>query len=156
MSSWGAKQDGRDIEFVLGNSATVKSSGRSSDDVSKLAPFTYTGPESRKIDDFFHQPSTELWVLDFNQVQPITLGDEGVAKAVFAVQLNDPYFPRPLRESAIERGVWKAFVLSYLHASLAVLQRQERVGDNVLALPRKFILGLINLERGKKLTLSPD
>jgi hypothetical protein len=146
--SWGAKQDGRDIEFALGSSPREARTPVTAEEVKKLAPFSYTGPKSRNLDGFFHQ-STQLWVLDFNQVQPITLDDEGVALAVEAVRLNDPYFSKPLRESAIERAVWKTFVLSYLHVSQFVLKRGTGVEEDVLALPHKFILGVIDLERTK-------
>ncbi|KAK0652369.1 zinc finger protein-domain-containing protein [Cercophora newfieldiana] len=130
---WGARQDGRDIEFVLGGARISRPSTVLQEEGS--------GAESRG--------PPELWVLDFNQVRPITLDDKGVAQAVDALRINDPYYPKPLRESAAERDVWEAFVTAYLHASQAILRGQ---GDGIQALPRMFIHGIIELERAKKAT----
>ncbi|PHH92287.1 hypothetical protein CDD83_8101 [Cordyceps sp. RAO-2017] len=64
--------------------------------LASLAPH-YTGPESRLVGDFYTR-TTELWVLDFNQVKPISLDEAGVAQAVNAAKVNDPYMPRPHKE----------------------------------------------------------
>lgn len=121
-------KDGRDIEFVLG------------------------GPRTE------NRAPAELWVLDFNQVQSITPDDDGVALAVEAMRLNDPYYGKPLRDSATEQGVWEAFALAYLHASHYVVSwklkhedqwENEEIRMKILALPRKFIRGVVGLEEFK-------
>jgi hypothetical protein len=146
---WGAKTDARDVEFVLGSS-TKKTIATKPIPAKDLKPFTYTGPPTDQIEDFFYRV-TELFVLDFNQVRRITLDDEGVAMAVEAWRLNDPYYPKPLRRTPAERHVWKAFVISYLAASQEVMSLQGYQGM-VLVLPRKFILGITEVERGKILS----
>lgn len=146
---WGAKTDARDVEFVLGSS-TKKTIAAKPISTKDLKPFTYTGPSTDQIEDFFCR-MTELFVLDFNQVRTITMDDEGVAMAVEAWRLNDPYYPKPLRQTAAERHVWKAFVISYLAASQAVMSLQGCQGI-ALALPRKFILGITEVEREKILS----
>lgn len=49
-----------------------------------------------------------------NQVRDVILDDAGVALAVEAVKLNDPYYPKPLKESEEERHAWKTFMVSYI------------------------------------------
>ncbi|KAJ9160858.1 Pre-mRNA splicing factor ATP-dependent RNA helicase PRP43 [Coniochaeta hoffmannii] len=145
LMHWAAKTDGRDVEFVLGSSAKKTPVGLPVDEIMALQEPTYTGPPSCVNEDFFTR-TTEMWLLDFNQVQTITLDDAGVAMAVEAVKLNDPYVPKPLRKSTVERRIWKAFVISYLHASDIVLE-EEGTGRELLELPRKFIAGITELER---------
>lgn len=87
--------------------------------------------------------------------EDITLDDAGVALAVEAVKLNDPYFPKPLKESEAERNVWKAFTVSYFENATAVLETALKDNKSldtgnekeILALPRKFNLGITELER---------
>ncbi|KAK0631358.1 hypothetical protein B0T14DRAFT_532158 [Immersiella caudata] len=146
---WGAKTDARDVEFVLGSS-TEKTVAAKPISVKDLKPCTYTGPPTDEIEDFFYRV-TELFVLDFNQVRTITMDDEGVAMAVEAWRINDPYYPKPLRQTAAERNVWEAFVISYLAASQEVMGL-ERCQGKILALPRKFISGITEVERAKILS----
>ena len=65
------------------------------------------------------------------QVRDITLDDAGVALAVEAVKLNDPYYPKPLKNSEEERHAWKAFVISYIENATTILQ-QARQKDNTI------------------------
>ncbi|KAK3365508.1 zinc finger protein-domain-containing protein [Lasiosphaeria ovina] len=143
---WAAKTDARDVEFVLGSS-TKKTPAVPSDVLDTMKPLTYTGPPSDRNEDFFRR-ITELWILDFNQVRRITMDDEGVNLAVEAWRLNDPYYPKPLRETSAERHLWNAFVISYLTASQGILE-DENAGKEVMELPRKFILGITEVERAK-------
>jgi hypothetical protein len=50
-------------------------------------------------------------VLDFDQVQPITMDRAGVTQAVEAARLNDPYLPKPLQATVDEKETWNAFVM---------------------------------------------
>ncbi|KAH8912393.1 hypothetical protein BR93DRAFT_963572 [Coniochaeta sp. PMI_546] len=142
---WAAKTDGRDVEFVLGSSTEKTPVGLTVDEIMALKEPTYTGPPSGVHEDLFTR-TTEMWLLDFNQVRTITLDDAGVALAVEAVKLNDPYFPKPLQESAIEKRLWNVFVTKYLDASDIVLE-EDCAGRDLRDLPRKFIAGMIELER---------
>ncbi|RDA86613.1 hypothetical protein CP532_6008 [Ophiocordyceps camponoti-leonardi (nom. inval.)] len=100
---WAARTDGRDVEFVLGSSVkkTIAPQPLPSEDGHKQ-PCHYVGPPTFALEDF-QTRTTELWILDFNQVQRISLDDAGVAQAVNAVKINDPYFPRPHGKSVVER-----------------------------------------------------
>jgi hypothetical protein len=140
LMHWAAKTDGRDVEFVLGSSSAKMHVALPVGEIMALEEQTYTGPPSWVNGDFFGR-TTEMWLLDFNQVQTITLDDAGVAMAVEAVKLNDPYIPMPLRESAVEKKIWEAFVDSYLKMSDTVLEEEGA------RLPRKFIAGITELER---------
>ncbi|KAJ4354830.1 hypothetical protein N0V85_009589, partial [Neurospora sp. IMI 360204] len=156
---WGARTDARDVEFMLGSSSTEKVPQELEDDLDNIKPdaaepqYVACGPATyRGLDGFFYR-QTDMWVLDFNQVRDITLDDAGVALAVEAVKLNDPYYPKPLKESEVERKAWKAFVVSYLENSQAILVRAMEddkalgLGEEILGLPRKFVLGIVELER---------
>lgn len=92
--------------------------------------------------------TTNLWLLDFNQVQSITMDEAGVAKAIEAVRINDPYLPRPRGTSRIEKQAWNAFAVNYISAADAILG--EGNDQQLLALPRMFIRGLIELQERKK------
>ncbi|KAK1252201.1 hypothetical protein MKX08_003388 [Trichoderma sp. CBMAI-0020] len=144
---WAAKTDARDVEFVLASSSDKISERFIGLEVRSLEEPVYTGPPSNIHDDFFTR-TTDLWVLDFNQVQPITMDEAGVAKAVDAYKFNEPYFPRPLRESRIEKVVWNEFVEQYLGAAHMIIR--EEADTKLLPLPGKFISGLIALERHKQ------
>ncbi|KAM0257744.1 hypothetical protein ACHAQJ_004195 [Trichoderma viride] len=145
---WAAKTDARDVEFVLGSSSKKPVAELSGKDIRNLSGPLYTGPASYVHEDFFIR-TTDLWLLDFNQVQPITMDEAGVAKAVEAVKLNDPYFPKPLQGSKIEKLLWNTFVHQYLTAAHMIL-REEADYEATSLLPSKFISGLIDLERKKQ------
>ncbi|KAH6635154.1 hypothetical protein B0J18DRAFT_39470 [Chaetomium sp. MPI-SDFR-AT-0129] len=126
---WAAKTDARDVEFVLGSSTNKDNTG-------------VEEPEG------YFDHITELFVLDFNQVRAITMDDDGVALAVEAWRLNDPYYPRPLGNTGVERFTWRTFVVASLAASREILGQQEQ-GNTLLNLPRKFILGITAVERAR-------
>ncbi|PTB68370.1 hypothetical protein BBK36DRAFT_1167615 [Trichoderma citrinoviride] len=143
---WAAWTDARDVEFVLGSSAEETSARRSTKEVARLQNPVYTGPASHNKDDFFRQRTTEMWLLDFNQVQSITMDEGGVAKAVEAARVSDPYLPRPLGETPVEKQVWNAFEKTYLTAADAIVKGSPyRVH-----LPGLFIRGLVEAEEQRK------
>ena len=136
---WAAKTDARDVEFVLGSATT--SLAKTPEQILQLKPNSSTGPESRRDEDFFHR-TTELWVLDFNQVRKISMDEAGVGLALEAIKLNDPYFPKPLQSSTMEKRLWNSFTTSYIETSDSILGKVSPY----VGLPRLFIRGLINLE----------
>ncbi|UKZ52201.1 hypothetical protein TrVGV298_005976 [Trichoderma virens] len=144
---WAAKTDARDIEFVLGSSSNKVSAHMSAQDIANLPRPAYTGPPSYINEDFFSR-ITDLWVLDFNQVQPITMDEAGVAKAIEAARINDPYLPKPLGASQIEKHAWNTFAANYITAADIILG--EANDQRLLMLPRMFIRGLIELQERKK------
>ncbi|KAL7951791.1 zinc finger domain-containing protein [Trichoderma barbatum] len=91
---------------------------------------------------------TELWVLDFNQVQVITMDEDGVKTAIEAAWINDPYFPRPLGASRTEKLAWNAFVRNYIVNADRILGQDN--GQNLFMLPRMFIRGLIEAQKKRR------
>ena len=148
LMHWAAMTDARDVEFVLGSSSKKKVA--SLEELRMLKPGSYTGPPSRKVDDkdFFHR-TTELWVLDFNQVRNITLDKAGVDLAVEAVKINDPYLPKPLQKGLLEKRLWNAFVTTYLCTSEDIIKQEEH-GTETLELPSMFISSLIEMEKKRR------
>jgi hypothetical protein len=109
---WDAKVDARDVEFVLGSPPQVKEMHR----------YTQTyNTESREI---------YFWMLDFNQVQSITMDGAGLQKAVEAFKMNDPYYPRPGRGLD---SLWKRFKEDYL------VQSKEILGKGQWGLATRFL-----------------
>ncbi|RYP23168.1 hypothetical protein DL765_001253 [Monosporascus sp. GIB2] len=141
---WAARTDARDVEFALG-SLTEKSI-TDYDEVLKMKPRTFTGPESRRNEDFFHR-KIELWLLDFNQVRTITLDKAGVAQVVEAMTINDPYFPKPLQDNPVARRVWNRFAASYLEVAAVVLKEQD---PTVQELPRTVLQRLVEVQQKKQ------
>ncbi|OPB36398.1 hypothetical protein A0O28_0054770 [Trichoderma guizhouense] len=121
LMHWAAETDARDVEFVLGSDPARPS---------------------------LTMRNTELWVLDFNQVQRITMDEAGVAKAVDAAKVNDPYLPKPLGDSQIEKQAWNAFTGNYIRAADIILENKGQ--KLLLRLPRMFIRGLIEVQELKK------
>ncbi|KAL7959372.1 zinc finger domain-containing protein [Trichoderma compactum] len=144
---WAAKTDARDIEFVLGSSSSKPSAQLSAQAIAKLPGPVYTGPLSYVDQDFFSR-ITNLWVLDFNQVQSIAMDEAGVAKAIEAAKINDPYLPKPLGASQIEKQAWNTFASNYISAADTILGDEE--DQKLMILPRLFIRGLIELQERKK------
>lgn len=144
---WAAKTDARDVEFVLGSSSNRIADGLNGWEMGSPEQPTCTGPSSYVHEDFFTR-TTDLWLLDFNQVRPITMDEDGVARAVEAIKLNDPYFPRPLQKSRIEKILWNEFVEQYCGAAYKILR--EEADNQMLRLPGMFISGLIDLERSRQ------
>lgn len=142
---WAAKVDARGVELVLGGSD--ESFFRF--DASEVFAMPINGirerlrPGSKKAEDF-RRGRNRVWLLDFNQVQPITMDDEGVAQAVTAFNTNDPYFPRPLQEGRAADSMWTAFSLAYLETSEEILQ------GGALEFAEKFIRGVIEMEKKEK------
>ncbi|KAM0519971.1 hypothetical protein ACHAPE_003243 [Trichoderma viride] len=145
---WAAKTDVRDIEFVLGSSSLKAQVKMSAEHYLNLPGPVYTGPPSRVPEDFFVR-TTDLWLLDFNQVRQISMDEAGVAMAVEAIKLNDPYIPKPLQESEIEKQAWNEFVKQYLVSAHDIL-REEPNYTELSELPAMFINGVVELERKKQ------
>ncbi|KAL7619918.1 hypothetical protein AAE478_010465 [Parahypoxylon ruwenzoriense] len=144
---WAARTDARDVEFALRSSMQkVPISPKSHSEILKMQPGSFTGPSSRLNEDFF-QRTTELWLLDFNQVRLVTLDQRGVNQMVEAFKVNDPYFPKPLQEDQFARRLWNRFVESYLRMADYILVKHDR---QVRELPRMFLRGIIELQRTKE------
>lgn len=145
---WAAKTDARDIEFVLGSSPLKAVAEMSAEHYLNLPGPVYTGPLSRIHEDFFVR-TTDFWLLDFNQVRQISMDEAGVAMAVEAIKLNDPYIPKPLQKPKVQKQIWDEFVEQYLVAAHEIL-REEPNYTEVSGLPAMFISGVIDLEKKKQ------
>ena len=95
---WKVQIDAADVEFVLG--------GR---------PSLAHGP----IPSTAYDKVTHVWLLDFNQCQPMQMDQAGVDQAVKRFFDNDPYYPRPGQEDANEKDadLWQFFAHTYLAIS---------------------------------------
>ena len=116
---WEAKIDAADVEFVLGGAPclTHKPLPRF-EQLQHLAANTST--DTTVPDPGAGAPVTHMWLLDFNQCQPIPMNEIGVDQAVKRFLDNDPYYPRPSTESADE-GLWLHFQQRYVAASRQIL-----------------------------------
>ena len=86
---WNAKIDAADVEFVLGGPPSLTHVPLPSSEqtlTSKNLPSFISGSGSE---------GTHIWLLDFNQCQPIQMNEQGVDQAVKRFFDNDPYYPRP-------------------------------------------------------------
>lgn len=137
---WKAKTDAKGVEFVLGASASVFTL---LNETHRLDLTTL----SRADREVLLQPIINLCVLDFDQVQRITLDKEGVAKAVSAAETNTLYIPRPLQSSNVEKRAWTLFAIKYLCYSRMALNDMSMV-----YLPTLFLEGLIETERKRQKT----
>ncbi|PFH63400.1 hypothetical protein XA68_12364 [Ophiocordyceps unilateralis] len=143
---WAAGTNARDVEFVLGSSAKK---------LCKCVPVPearrntrhYVGPASCAHREFFTR-TTEFWDFDFNQVKRISFDEDGVAEAVNAAKINDPYIPRLYGNSAVEKRTWNTFAKSYVEMSNRVRRESAFCDDEaVLQLPGKFLKGLQDVYR---------
>ncbi|KAJ5397009.1 zinc finger protein-domain-containing protein [Penicillium cosmopolitanum] len=151
---WSANVDAYDIEFVLGSEGDRKygqdvlaSLTMSSDDVAAMAP--HTDIESLLTVNFMRR-TTRLWVLDFNlcngwdEAAAIDNPDALVAHLVESFFENDPYYPLPLTDDALEQKLWDVFRSSYIEKASQVLDRKD---GRLAGLPRNFINGCIRREK---------
>lgn len=91
---WTSEIDGRDIEFVL-------------------APPSKNTPTFEMNSPIFGEHS--MWVLDFDCCRRMEMNSEGVTQAAAAFWRNDPYYPRPEKDSSL----WSVFRERYLQVSEA-------------------------------------
>lgn len=138
---WEARADARDVEFVLGSSATVLDKKQEKDLQCNVNMKVTNHPTEN-----FVLRETRLFILDFNQVRRISMNESGVACAVEAFYLNDPYYPRPCESSSIQQELWNSFVRSYLSTADMILRDQ----DAYRVLPRNFISSVIEFTLEKR------
>ena len=142
---WAARTDAKGVEFVLGGKVSLLT--RNADEILQMDVDTATGAESGRFEDMFWE-TTQFWVLDFNEVQSITMDIHGVVQAVEAAATNDTYIPRPRQSTPEEKRLWNAFVQAYLGFSDGIITASG-LGDKARGLPSLFIEGLIRLEEQK-------
>ncbi|KAI9733648.1 MAG: hypothetical protein M1834_003250 [Cirrosporium novae-zelandiae] len=138
---WTVHSDANDIEFVLGSFPAPSGLCRwiKWDDLVKLPACTST----RKYVEGFMTRVTEFWVLDFNLCNDISMDEKGVAAAVKAFLMNDPYFPRPFPERIEDGYLWETFEDQYLITSSELMDQDPSSTANMRSLPELFISGVI-------------
>ncbi|KAK0609631.1 hypothetical protein DIS24_g12301 [Lasiodiplodia hormozganensis] len=134
---WKAKIDARDVEFVLGTAPIAyPAKPLTSVELANMELNTYT--EMRVFTGLSYvQRTTHLWVLDFNQCQPISMDEAGVSQAVEAYMINDPYYPRPPVEDddGHDSRLWSTFAIRYVRISDQILRKNPELRS----FPRLFI-----------------
>ncbi|KAF4469871.1 hypothetical protein FALBO_3219 [Fusarium albosuccineum] len=136
---WAARTDARDVEFALGG--TTKGEG----EAAGPPPNSWAGPRDDAT-NAEHTREIALWLLDFNQVRPITMDEAGVAQAVEAFKINDPYYPRPFQEDGVSRSLWETFVRDYKITSDRIL---EGCSPDMRMLPQLFVEQVTEMQRRK-------
>ncbi|KAG9965262.1 hypothetical protein KCU61_g1992, partial [Aureobasidium melanogenum] len=155
---WDAEVDANDVEFVLGSRRQLDTSvfqpGLSS---SEIAIMLYNWPtrlniDYRNINPPRPQPSTKLqapmpsdlqvWVLDFDCCDAITMDIDGVEKAVLSSHINDPYHPKPCTPESEDFELWETFRKRYLATGAEIIKRKGL--DEKL--PGSFIERLVALQ----------
>lgn len=103
---WSCAVDAHDVEFVLG--------GKPQSSQNKIE----AGAEQSESQKYNRSArSVHLWLLDFNQTQPLPAqgtDEEKIERAIRSFQANDPYDPRPGRGPPV---LWHTFKHRYLSTS---------------------------------------
>ena len=109
---WKSNVDANDIEFVLAPSKGAQSS-------------------SSGVSSFLGDH--DVWILDFDCCRPIAMDETGVRQAVRAYYRNDPFYPRPGRQSVADQKLWNEFKDTFARASRTILP-QERPEESLATL----------------------
>ncbi|MDI1493131.1 MAG: hypothetical protein OHK93_004918 [Ramalina farinacea] len=122
LMHFGAKIDGRDVEFVLGSKveATEKIS---LEELERMAPCTDTLHPTAIVEPgpwHYCRRRVEMFVLDFNQCRSIEMNKEGMETAAEAFVINDPYCPRPHHADEGIRNLWVYFCQVYREMAVEV------------------------------------
>lgn len=99
---WQAHVDAGDMEYVL-------APGRLGGDQGNILPAV--GPLSEHA----------MWILDFDLCKRVSMDEAGVDQCVKAFYLNEPYYPRPGRDSPEDQTLRNAFRQRFLETSQSIL-----------------------------------
>ncbi|KAK1831308.1 zinc finger protein-domain-containing protein [Podospora conica] len=127
---WEVKIDACDVEFVLG-----RSRHRAADNGLHLGSEYFTP-------GIFGDHA--LWILDFDNCQPISMDMIGVRAAADKFWRNDPYYPTPDTRNDEDRALWVAFRTRFLETSKEILKDQD---VETRKLPMMFIVQVIETVR---------
>lgn len=151
---WDAEVDANDVEFALGSRRQLDVSSMRQMSSSDIAFMLYNYPTRRTDDAARLEPSTKLqpststpqnlqvWVLDFDCCDAITMDIEGVEKAALSAHINDPYHPKPCTAGSKDFELWETFRRRYIATGAKIV---ERKGLNE-KLPELFIERLGSLQ----------
>ncbi|CAD0089176.1 unnamed protein product [Aureobasidium mustum] len=149
---WDAEVDANDVEFVLGSRRQLEISSMRQMSSSDIAFMLYNYPTRRTDDAARLEPSTKLhasapqdlqvWVLDFDCCDAITMDIEGVEKAALSAHINDPYHPKPCTAGSKDFELWETFRKRYVATGVDIINRKGL--DEKL--PELFIERLVGLQ----------
>lgn len=115
MMHWIGEMDGNDIEFVLAP-PKLDSNDKNSKEIT-----TGSFPPRLKVDsDALGNHS--MWILDFDLCRRMMMDSNGVEQAAAAFWRNDPYYPRPLKDSDINSSLRFVFKEHYLRTTEACIE----------------------------------
>lgn len=128
---WETKIDAADVELVLGGAPCLTYKPPPNPDqvlaLQEHFPITPVASDSG-------YKAAYIWLLDFNQCQPMTMDETGIGQAVKRFFDNDPCYPRPpAHPNCSDMGLWEDFKSRYLVVSQRFVNEEER------ELPGKFI-----------------
>ncbi len=122
---WEARIDAADAEFVLGGAPRLAQEPLPA--VAKLKLLkegSSTGVGA--VQGQGQAAATHMWLLDFNQCQPLSMDQEGVDQAVKRFFDNDAYYPRPpAATGCTDEGLWETlakYLGRLVEASLALIR----------------------------------
>lgn len=152
---WSAGVDAGDVEFILGSLPgnvivdSIISRPLLSDEIAALPPNTST---RLRQDRNFKLRHTQLCLIDFNRCKSITRDMDGIAQAVAAFYINDPYYPRPCGDTDADQLLWDCFRTRYLRTSASY------VADEAKDLPIKLVDALVEAQviRNEKKRLAEE
>ena len=122
LMHFGARIDGRDVEFVLGSKGEA-TEAVGWEDLERLAPCTDTLSPTANVEPGLLQycrRRVEMFVLDFNQCRSIEMTKEGMETAAEAFVINDPYCPRPHHADEDIQNLWVEFCQVYQDMAIKV------------------------------------
>jgi len=88
-------------------------------------------------------------MIDFNQVRRMTMDEAGIKTATEAFMINDPYYPRPLDQTAAGQKLWAVFKEAYLSTS-KLLQKYQEAEDKAVewnGLPERFVEAVVEAQQ---------
>ncbi|KAJ5785139.1 uncharacterized protein N7503_010351 [Penicillium pulvis] len=149
MMHWIGEMDGNDIEFVLAPPVRDSCYEKHSEGITRASLSNGLKVDSDALG------SHSMWALDFDLCRRITMDSKGVQQAAAAFWRNDPYYPRPSKNSENEIALWFAFKEHYLRMSeacidIACTTYEPQEVEKLRALPKQ-VIGLIE-QRGDSKT----
>ena len=109
---WKAHIDANDVEFVLAPPPLI--AARSVHSEGHMAHHNTINSEVLG--------EHVVWILDSDCCRPMSQDEKGVKQAVTAFHRNDPFYPRPKGDSAMDQAVWTVFKDRFLEASKSILK----------------------------------
>lgn len=138
---WDARIDAADVEFVLGGAPGV-----AQEPLPAVAELKRLKEDSStNVDAVQSQAAaTQMWLLDFNQCQPLLMDREVIDQAVKRFFDDDPYYARPLAATvSTDEGLWGLFSKRYLESSGNIIGADQECS----VLPNDFIEKVVEVMR---------